>query len=73
MYIFTKVRIYVYNGPKWLKPHAVVEIWSIYFKEVIFVWLDELDNLDYDIHAWIRIHIQSHISAENIVLNVLSG
>ena len=42
------------------------------FKEVIFVWLEELDNLDYDIHVWIRIHIQSHVSAENIVLNGLS-
>ena len=43
------------------------------FKEVIFVWLDELDNLYYGIHAWIRINIQPHVSAENIVLNGLSG
>ena len=35
--------------------------------EEIFILLDELDELDRGAHAWITIHLQPHISTENIL------
>ena len=45
---------------------------SLFFfqNEVIFVQLDELDELDRIIHAWIRINLQSHTSTENVLVLV---
>ena len=42
---------------------------SFFFKmKKIFVQLDELDELDKFTHAWIRIHIKFHTSAEDTLV-----
>ena len=49
---------------------AWCECQSIFFNEQIFIQLDldELDKLDKIAHAWIRIHFQSRISTENVLV-----
>ena len=39
----------------------------VFQNEEMFVQLDELDKLDNNMHAWIRIHLQSCTSTENIL------